>query len=240
MKNTTMKKCKKIAASMLLLMALMLNSFASQAQGCAFPDRTFPSANSMYKINSMLDFAGLQVNMTLNFTGISGGQNAPVNINDQLILNCTATVAGSVDVIGMGVIPVNAPATFTVRIKKTGQIGNQETFETEMTALDITGGTLPPGTMIRESPMFPSNGTATMNVSGGSGYMVNSFFDVFTELTVDGGQNWIPASTAAPMTMSCASGVIPTLSEWGLIIFGLLLLGVGVYYIMRRKQMMTA
>jgi len=38
---------------------------------------------------------------------------------------------------------------------------------------------------------------------------------------------------------SCAPappGTVPTLSEWGLIIFGVLLLGIGAIYILRRKQ----
>ncbi len=39
-------------------------------------------------------------------------------------------------------------------------------------------------TEIRESPTLPGH------------FQIDSFFDVFTELSVDGGQNWIPASSA--------------------------------------------
>jgi hypothetical protein len=39
--------------------------------------------------------------------------------------------------------------------------------------------------------------------------------------------------TQAPCALAAA---IPTLSEWGMIIFGVLLLGAGVFYIVRRKQ----
>jgi len=39
-------------------------------------------------------------------------------------------------------------------------------------------------TAIRESPTLPGH------------FLIDSFFDIFTELSVDGGQSWIPASSA--------------------------------------------
>jgi hypothetical protein len=45
--------------------------------------------------------------------------------------------------------------------------------------------------MVRESPTLPSLGQTS--VSGGLGdYTIDSFFDVFTELSLDGGQTWGP------------------------------------------------
>jgi hypothetical protein len=68
-----------------------------------------------------------------------------------------------------------------------------ETWQTEMLQLDLTGGGLPTGLKIRESPTLASTGTSTIQYIGGP-YHIDSFFDVFTELSIDGGQSWTPGN----------------------------------------------
>ena len=71
--------------------------------------------------------------------------------------------------------------------------------DVELLALDVffSGGPLP--VMIRESPMLRSTGGAIIQDlgggggGGGGGYHIDSFFDVFTELSLDGGQTWAPS-----------------------------------------------
>jgi hypothetical protein len=46
--------------------------------------------------------------------------------------------------------------------------------------------------MIRESPTKASTGKTTITDIGGGMWHIDSFFDVFTELSVDGGMTWIP------------------------------------------------
>ena len=67
-----------------------------------------------------------------------------------------------------------------------GDIG---TFNTEMTllALQSAGG----GVQIRESPTKQSTGQTTITDLGGGRFGITSFFDVFTELSLDGCQNWV-------------------------------------------------
>jgi len=70
----------------------------------------------------------------------------------------------------------------------------------------IFGGNLPPGVEIRESPTLDSTGMSTCTAlagpggGGGGGYIIDSFFDIFTEITLDGGNTWYPAD--APMHMT--------------------------------------
>src|ERR1035438_273650 len=61
------------------------------------------------------------------------------------------------------------------------------TFSTEMTQLDLSGG----GIMLRESPTLVSAGQTTV---GTDGFLIGSFFDIFTELSLDGGATWGPAA----------------------------------------------
>src|SRR5262249_24523122 len=75
---------------------------------------------------------------------------------------------------------------------------NSRFYDTEMTSLSVSG--LPGGVMIRESPTLPSRGgTLAFSESDGS-YRIHSFFDIFTELSTDGGATWSPA-TNGPVRM---------------------------------------
>ena len=130
---------------------------------------------------------------------------------------------------------VTAPAQVTTNVTKTGGANpNAGTYSNEMVQLDILNGTLPPGVMIRESPTLQSTGQTTITDIGGGQYQIDSFFDIFTELSMDGGQNWIP-TTSGPVHMALnplgGGTVIPTMSQWGLIIFGLLMLLVIVKFV---------
>jgi hypothetical protein len=90
-----------------------------------------------------------------------------------------------------------APATVSVRLQNVADDGATRTFQTEMLSLDIAGGTLPAGVRIRESPTLVSPGQATSRSLPGGGALVSSFFDVNTELSVNNGATWMPASTPA-------------------------------------------
>jgi hypothetical protein len=75
------------------------------------------------------------------------------------------------------------------------------TFNTEMTQLNLTGNLPGIGSSIFEmvppnSPSFitiPITSTTIQPADNGQ-FHIQSFFDVFTELSIDGGNNWTPAS----------------------------------------------
>jgi hypothetical protein len=54
---------------------------------------------------------------------------------------------------------------------------------------------------LRQSPTKPSLGKHTIQ-SDPRGYRVSSFFDVFTELSLDNGSTWIPANRSMHMEAS--------------------------------------
>jgi hypothetical protein len=103
---------------------------------------------------------------------------------------------------GQSFLHVAAPVEVLVEVTPTQTIGNTQFYETEMLQLDVSGGTLPPGTMFRESPTRASTGGTSIRELPDGGFMIGSFFDVFTELSTDGGQTWSPA--IAPMHLELA------------------------------------
>lgn len=113
--------------------------------------------------------------------------------------------------------PHQAPAQVTVRVHNSGPDGTGGTlYDTEMLQLDLSGGTLPPGVLIRESPTLQSTGKTTIDPSPGGGFKVDSFFDIFTELSVDGGQSWMPSEgSPGHMVMDLPQPTPTRRQTWG-------------------------
>ena len=131
---------------------------------------------------------------------------------------------------------IDAPAQVTVHVQDAGpNATGGELYQTEMLQLNISGGSLPAGTMIRESPTLQSTGQTTVKPVAG-GFQIDSFFDIFTELSVDGGATWMPSTTGpGHVVLRTPGSNIPTMGQWGLIIFSTLMVAFGVTMLNRRK-----
>jgi len=105
------------------------------------------------------------------------------------------------------------PRPSTVRIQPPIPSGPDLFFDTEMLQLDLSGGGMP--VMIRESPTLPSTGRITQRDLGGGQYQLDSFFDVFTELSLDGGQSWFPSNQPLHTTTIDKSPTPTRASTWG-------------------------
>jgi hypothetical protein len=101
-----------------------------------------------------------------------------------------------VSINGDPAFPINMQGPVRTVARNKGPTDTTGTFDTEMLSMSLTGG----GVMIRESPTRASTGKtsiADIGPPGGGGdpndgYHIDSFFDVFTELSLDGGATWIP------------------------------------------------
>jgi hypothetical protein len=93
-------------------------------------------------------------------------------------------------------------------------------YDTELLELRLAGlNGLPPGVpsiILRESPTKESKGQTSIKTVPVHLFSIDSFYDVFTELSIDGGQTWYPASSlfhleSVPEPSACAlatSGLI--------------------------------
>jgi hypothetical protein len=97
---------------------------------------------------------------------------------------------------------VSAPAQTSVKLSLTNSVGCTNFYSTEMTQLDISGGSLPPGIMFRQSPTKRSLGQLTVQPAAGGGYLMNSFFDVWPELSTDGGTTWMLPTNVTRMSLT--------------------------------------
>ncbi len=81
-------------------------------------------------------------------------------------------------------------------------------FDAELLRLDIFGGGLPPAMRIRESPTFKSLGITRIRRDPDGSFTICSFFDVFTELSTDGGMTW-RAATNGSILLILEGGIRP-------------------------------
>lgn len=96
--------------------------------------------------------------------------------------------------------------------------GSQCTIEIEMVALSLVGNG--PPILFRESPTHNSLGEMTIFSDGtGTGGHFDSFFDIFVELSNDGGQNFYPLGNLPLRLLS--QGTAWSITEQGLLVDGL-------------------
>jgi hypothetical protein len=92
---------------------------------------------------------------------------------------------------------------------------NPRGFDTEMLSLDISGGTLPAGMRVRESPSRASVGHTDDTSLGGGLFKIDSFFDVFVELSLDNGVTWVPSLQPTRLLLGTGNPTAVRVSTWG-------------------------
>jgi hypothetical protein len=118
--------------------------------------------------------------------------------------------------VGLGPAPVTltGPVT-TIALEKAGNTTGQ--FDTEMISMSLSGSVGGNNIQIRESPTLASLGEVDIADLGGGLYQIDSFFDIFTELSVDGGP-WMPQSNQAVRIVLVPAATVPVQSStWGAI-----------------------
>ena len=127
-----------------------------------------------------------------NFTGVV---RTPIGGDEDETFN--SSLYGLIDVPSSGIYGVGAvisgPVSVLVKNYTSGQTG---TFQTEIVSMSLSGNIGGIAVAIRESPTLSSTGQTTISDLGGGLYHIDSFFDVFTELSVNGGA-FLPASTGS-------------------------------------------
>lgn len=84
-----------------------------------------------------------------------------------------------------------APCQLLMRVTHSLDSGGVQYFGTEILQMQLQEGSLPPGVFIRESPVPSDTSTGLQRIRPvPGGYQIDSFFDIFTELSIDGGATW--------------------------------------------------
>lgn len=146
----------------------------------------FPTANPPFTITAADHLAN-------DGCGNLAGTPPPVGDGNTSMDNFFSTLTVQTNLgsfTGFGPVQVQVTAT-----------SDPTVFDTEMLSMTIQGGTMPPGVMIRESPTRQSLGQTTIVPLGNGKYSMDSFFDVFTEISFDGGQVWHASADSGRVTL---------------------------------------
>lgn len=208
------------AAALCVAVLVTLGARETRAQACV-PEDCLPSPNSAYAGAFTHHFAGIGVSADLsnpvlhNFT--SCASPPPSVPAASVVSSFNALMDFGLSVNGGPTVATQANAGATIRVAFDHQSGSTRFFDTEILQLDLSGGTLPSGTLVRESPTRASLGQTTIQDLGGGNFRVDSFFDVFVELSLDGGVTWIPDSNGSGhMTLTGPGCPTPTRrGTWG-------------------------
>ena len=176
--------------------------------------------------------AGLTIVLSnLSIGNFSSSFPPPLNVGDSATHSLSTTDSGNISVNGSPTQPTSGSGTMTFDIMKAaGPNGSPlGVFNTEMLLLNLNQSSPFGPYMLRESPTLASTGQTTISDAGGGLFQIDSFFDVFTELSVDGGASWIPASGSSHMVLQGQSVGAP---EPG----SLLLLGAGLVFVGRLRR----
>lgn len=122
---------------------------------------------------------------------------------------------------GGGLTELTGPATMMTYDKWDVTTG---TFDAEIVSMELSGQIDGIPLEIRESPTLASIGQTSITDLGGGLYDIESFFDVFTELSVDGGDTWIPSTNSIRMDL-----VVPEPAT-------IAILGLGAFLMSRKRK----
>ncbi|MFI5316746.1 MAG: hypothetical protein ACHQ6T_13685, partial [Myxococcota bacterium] len=153
----------------------------------------YPGAAYVYP-NGQPTYSG--VGVTVAFDGVQDRASGPVtrttNAGDEQE-SYNSLWVGTVSVNGGASVAMTASGTeLTLTHGKAGVTAG--TFSAEILAMSLSVSSSYGPLLVRESPTKASTGQTTITPQGGGLFQIDSFFDVFTELSVDGGQTWIPSS----------------------------------------------
>jgi hypothetical protein len=117
-----------------------------------------------------------------------------------------------------GLGPVSVTLTGPASTRTYGKVANTTgTFNAEIISMQLSGSAGGYDILLRESPTLVSSGRTDIMDIGGGLYDIDSFFDVYTELSIDGGA-WMPQlNQAARITLVPASTVSVQHATWGAI-----------------------
>jgi hypothetical protein len=186
----------------------------------------YPTPQGLYHIGSFFDvFAEVERIPSPPTPPPSG--SPPIEISHSffdVFTEFDLSVQGVLGPVHIRESPTRASMSFRLNGLPPGEpyIGRR-VFDTEMLSLDISGPHLPPGVMIRESPTLASTGKTAITDLGGGNFRIGSFFDVFTEISLDGGQSWTPGVQSLRLEAAVpelSSGLVWLVGSMALSYFG--------------------
>lgn len=130
----------------------------------------------------------------------------PEQIGASVVSEYTATFVGELvleppAVRSAETYTLSVQARMAERITLTQVSGETLTFDTELVTFELSGTDMPGEVVVRESPNLESAGVTTITAVSGGRSRVETYYDVWLEISLDQGRTWQPAENAVRMTL---------------------------------------
>ncbi len=167
-----------------------------------------PPAGSAWKGDAPHHFLDEQVTLFCGSHGtISGNGDPPDQKGQSSVIQYKAVFTGELTLNpplaeNTRSYPISDPIRMTERITSRGSRGATRNYDTELTAVVFSGADFPENVSVRESPRRRSLGTASIGRTRQGTYKIQSSYEVWLEVSVDGGRSWHLASDAVTMKLA--------------------------------------
>ena len=174
--------------------------------GVVVSDVLLPVPGAAYRGSGAHLFFGGSAALTCSTHGVfSAGVTPPSAVGTSVVSSYTATFVGEL-VLQPPVVSSSTTYPLDVQVQMSESItlasidGDRRLFETELTAFELRDG-LPDEVVVRESASLASEGMTTVTSTADGSSRVEAYYDVWLEMSLDGGRSWEPAAAAVKMTL---------------------------------------
>lgn len=195
------------ALSLLALVACRSDGSTPMEPGVTVRDVSLPVPGAAYRGDASHVFMGGQVEL---FCGVHGGFSSavapPAAVGQTALSAYTATFVGELTLEPPAVTSaethsLDLSARMEESITLAGQSGGVLTFETELVTFELQGTGMPTGILVRESPDRASAGVTTVTAVSGGQNRVETYYDVWLDVSLDAGRTWTRAEQPVRMTL---------------------------------------
>ncbi len=201
---------RRLKVSVLLALAALACSDGGgdpTGPGVRVGQESLPVAGAAYRGAAPHVFFGGDALLTCSsHGGFTNAVQPPANQGGTVTADYSATFLGelvlSPPLVRTSVThPLAVQAHMVERITLVGTQGATRTFDAELLTFELGGPAMPADILVRESPTVASTGRTTITDLSGGQYRVDTVYDVWLEISLDGGTTWHRAEGAVRMTL---------------------------------------
>ncbi len=186
---------------------------AGQAAGIAAATDAVPPAGPAYHGGTHVFLSGQALLTCSSHGGFTSAAAPSRRTGGTVVSEYTATFTGELVLAPPAVATpathaLAVPAHMVERITLASSRRGTRVLDAELTALDLRGPGMPEGVLVRESPTKPSTGRYVIT-SVRHGYRVEGAYDVWLDLSLDGGRSWHAAEGVVRMSLAPEVTPIP-------------------------------
>jgi len=199
-----------LALPLVALAACKSDGSTLMEPGVTVRNVTLPVPGAVYRGGEPHVFMGGEVAL---FCGVHGSFTSaampPAAVGTTVLSEYTARFVGELTLEPPAVTSsethaLDLQARMAESIALRSSSGGVTTYDTELVTFELQGTGMPSGVMVRESTARASTGVTTVTAVSGGESRVETFYDVWLDISLDGGRTWTQADNAVRMTLEAS------------------------------------